>query len=159
MSHLSPRTLVDIADFLPLFQYCKYIKHPPETMGSPCPLHLVSSIFLSIYVASLFDWICFNPNSFRTCQVRVVRFNIALRNFSSSFSSSPPRWTPTTISQYQWAPLDLNHKPGTSRHRWTSTGDLPSPVGTAGPQPPDRMSDRMPEYMSNRMPEYMSDRK
>ena len=42
-------------------------------------------------------------------------------------------------------------------HRWTSTGDLPSSVCTAGPQRPDRMPedmpDRMPEDMPDRMPE------
>ena len=87
---------------------------------------------------------------------RLLDFKIALCAFSS-FSSSPPcqlliavgtagpqlpapassrsqwrRWTSTTISRYQWAlpgPLE------SSGHAWTSTGDLPSPVGTAGPQP------------------------
>ena len=51
---------------------------------------------------------------------------------------------------------------GSSGHRWTSTGDLPIPVGTAGPQPPDGMPDRTTNYISDRMSEnrseYMSDR-
>ena len=57
-----------------------------------------------------------------------------------------------------------------SVHRWTSTWDLPSSVGTAGPRRPDRMPedmpdkmpedmpDRMPEDMPGRMPEDMPDR-
>ena len=51
-------------DFLPLIpsniESILY-KHPPQTMVSLSLLNLVSSVFLSIYVASLFDWICFNP--------------------------------------------------------------------------------------------------
>ena len=90
---------------------------------------------------------------------RLLDFNIALRaSFTFFFSSSPPRQlliavgtagpqlpapdpsgrrlTSTTISRYQWALLDLNRGPlESSGHRWTSTGDLPSPVGNAGPQP------------------------
>ena len=63
----------------------------------------------------------------------------------------------------QWAPLDLNLGPcELSGHRWTSTWNLPSSVGTAGPQRPDRMPedmpDRMPVRMSDRMPEGMPDR-
>ena len=58
----------------------------------------------------------------------------------------------------QWAPLDLNLGPS----RWTSTWDLPSSVGTAGPQRPDRMPedmpDRTPDRMSERMPEDMPDK-
>ena len=53
-----------------------------------------------------------------------------------------------------------------SGRRWTSIRDLPSPVGTAGPQRPDRMPedmpdrtpDSMPDRMPDRMPENMSDR-
>ena len=71
-----------------------------------------------------------------------------------------------------------------SGHRWTSTWDLPSSVGTAGPQPGTfraqwapldlngqiecqkicqierqiDMSDRMPEDMPDKMPEDMPDR-
>ena len=103
-------------------------------------------------------------------------FNIALRAFSSplfsSPPSSPPRQLPISVgtagpqpgtSRAQWAPLDLNRGPlESSQHRWTSTGDLSSPVSTAGPQPPDRMPDRMPEKMPDRMSdrklEYISDR-
>ena len=55
-------------DFLPLIpsnieSTSILYKHPPETMVSLSLslLNLVSSVFLSIYVASLFDWICFNP--------------------------------------------------------------------------------------------------
>ena len=78
----------------------------------------------------------------------LLDFNIALRIFFFFFSSSsaplllasswwqldlncqlPPapdpsgrRWTSTTISQYQWAPLDLNRgPPEPSAHCWTST--------------------------------------
>ena len=45
-------------------------------------------------------------------------------------------------SRAQWAPLN-REPPEPSGHCWTSTGNLPSSVGTAGFQPPDRM----PEYM------------
>ena len=46
------------------------------------------------------------------------------------------RCTSTTIFRYQWALLGLNRGPLESRgHRWTSTGDLPNWMGTAGPQP------------------------
>ena len=71
----------------------------------------------------------------------------------------------------QWAPLDLNLGPSElSGHHWTSTWDLPSSVGTAGPQrparmpedmphrKPERMSDRMPEDMPDKVPEDMPDR-
>ena len=63
----------------------------------------------------------------------------------------------------QWAPLDLNLGPSElSGHRWTSTWDLPSSVGTAGPQRPDRMPEdmpnRTPNRMSDRMPEDMPDK-
>ena len=55
-----------------------------------------------------------------------------------------------------WAPLDLNQGPSEpSGHRWTTTWDLPSSVGTAGPQRPDGMTEYMPEYMPERLPEYM----
>ena len=37
-------------------------------------------------------------------------------------------------------------------------GDLPISVGTAGPQPPDRMPDRMSDRMPDKIPEYMPDR-
>ena len=54
----------------------------------------------------------------------------------------------------QCAPLDLNQGPAQlSVHRWTSTGDLPSSVCTAGPQQPDRMPEDMPDGISDRMPE------
>ena len=53
----------------------------------------------------------------------------------------------------QCAPLDLNLQPShLSVHCWTSTWDLPSSVRTAGPQRPDRMSDRMPGDMPDKMP-------
>ena len=45
-----------------------------------------------------------------------------------------------------------------SVHRWTSIGDLPSSVCTAGPQRADRMPEDMPDRMPDRMPEDMSDR-
>ena len=44
------------------------------------------------------------------------------------------------------------------RRLWTSTRDLPRSVGTAGPQPPDRMPEYMPDRMPDTMSEYMSDR-
>ena len=72
------------------------------------------------------------------------------------------RWTSTAGFRAQWAPLDLNLGPSElSGHRWTSTWDLPSSVGTAGPQRPDRMPedmpDRTPDRMSERMPEDIPD--
>ena len=72
-------------------------------------------------------------------------------------------WTSTARFGAQWAPLDLNQGPSEpSGHRWTSTWDLPSSVGTAGPQRPDGMPEympeRLPEYMPDRLPEYMSHR-
>ena len=76
----------------------------------------------------------------------LLDFKIALRAFSSS-SSSPPRLLASSWSQ--WALLDLNCQlpipvsaagpqqpsPDISGHCWTSTRDLSSPEGTAGPQP------------------------
>ena len=57
-----------------------------------------------------------------------------------------PQWAPLGTFRAQWAPLDLNRGPSElSGHRWTSTWDLPSSVGTAGPQRPDRMPDDMPD--------------
>ena len=45
-------------------------------------------------------------------------------------------WTSTARFWAQWAPLYLNQGDSEpSGHRWTSTGDLQSSVGTAGPQP------------------------
>ena len=49
----------------------------------------------------------------------------------------------------------------TSRSQWALPGlnrELQIPVGTAGPQRPDRMPEDMPDGMSDRMPEDMSDR-
>ena len=68
-------------------------------------------------------------------------------------------WTSTARFRAQWAPLDLNHKPSEpSGQRWTSTWELPSSVGTAGPQRPDRMSEDMPGRMPEDMPDRMPDR-
>ena len=53
--------------------------------------------------------------------------------------------TSTASSRSQWALPDLNR-------------ELQIPVGTAGPQRPDRMPEDMPDGMSDRMPEDMSDR-
>ena len=60
----------------------------------------------------------------------------------------------------QCAPLDLNLGPSqlSVHHRWTSTWDLPSSVCTAGPQRPDRMSDRMPVGVPDKVPECLPDR-
>ena len=59
----------------------------------------------------------------------------------------------------QCAPLDLNLGfAQRSVHRWTSTGDLPSSVCTAGPQRADRMPEDMPDRMSDGMPEDMPDK-
>ena len=86
--------------------------------------------------------------------------------------------TSTAKFRAQWAPLDLNQGPSEpsrapldlsrgpselSGHRWTSTWDiLPSSVGTAGPQQPDRMPEdmpyRTPDRMSERMPGGMPDK-
>ena len=55
-------------------------------------------------------------------------------------------------SGHRWTSTRDHSKP--SGHRWASTWDLPSSVGTAGPQRPDRMPEDMPE----RLPEYMPDR-
>ena len=68
---------------------------------------------------------------FPTCQVRVVRFYVSSRSFSSSAASGPQprRATPsvrcrtsTTTSHVQCSLPDLNH-------------DQPRPVFAAGPQP------------------------
>ena len=63
----------------------------------------------------------------------LLDFKIAL--LASFFlSSSPPRLLASSWSQR--ALLDLNQGPlESSGHRWTSTDNLPSPVGTAGPEP------------------------
>ena len=59
----------------------------------------------------------------------------------------------------QCAPLNLNlGSAQLSVHRWTSTGDLPSSVCTAGPQRADRMPEDMPDRMSDGMPEDMPDK-
>ena len=69
---------------------------------------------------------------FPTCQVRVVRFYVSCRSFSSSSASSGPQprlstpsvrcRTSTTTSHAQCSLPDLNH-------------DQPRPVFAAGPQP------------------------
>ena len=137
---------------------------------------------------------------FPTCQVRVVRFYQRCSPHPPSPPPPPPPLPPPPVSprpclhqlprplppcqlvanrvanfRAQWAPLDLNCR-------------LPSPVGTAGPQPgtfraqwapldlnlgpselsgrpdrmpedmPDRMSERMPEDIPDKMPEDMPDR-
>ena len=124
---------------------------------------------------------------FPTCQVRVVRF---YQSCSPHPPSPPPPLPLPPVSprpclhqlqlprplppcqlvanlfanfRAQWAPLDLNLRPPElSGHRWTSTWNLSSSVGTAGPQRPDRMPedmpDRTPDRMSDRMPEGMPDR-
>ena len=62
----------------------------------------------------------------------------------------------TAGPQAQCPPLDLNQGPSQlSVHRWTSTGDLPSSVCTAGPQRADRMPEDMPDRMSDGMPDGM----
>ena len=59
----------------------------------------------------------------------------------------------------QCAPLHLNLRfAQRCVERWTSTGDLPSSVCTAGPQRADRMPEDMPDRMSDGMPEDMPHR-
>ena len=53
--------------------------------------------------------------------------------------------TSTATSRSQWALPDLNR-------------ELQIPVGTAGPQRPDRMPEDMPDRMPEDMPEDMPDR-
>ena len=79
---------------------------------------------------------------------------------SSSVCTAGPQ--PGTVSA-QCAPLDLNLGPAQpsvhrSVHSWTSTGDLPSSVCTAGPQRADRMPEDMPDRMSDGMPEDMPEK-
>ena len=113
--------------------------------------------------------------------MRVIRF---YHSCSPSFFPSflPPRQcsSPMFIAnriaslhrQSSWQAMDR------SVHRWTSNGQLPTPVCTAGPQTassrlqcapldlknrmpermPNRMPDRMPNRMPDRMPEDMADR-
>ena len=119
---------------------------------------------------------------FPTCQVRVVRFYqsacppppprlaVLLALLLASASSTSTSALPTLPTRRQalrqpascpaqCAPLDLNPRAAQlSVHRWTSTGDLPSSVCTAGPQQPDRMPEDMPDRMSDRMPEDMPDK-
>ena len=91
----------------------------------------------------------------------------------------------TWTSRVQWAAPDLNRElqiavgsagpqPGSSGADWatpdlnrgalertgqrrTSTGDLPSGVGSAGPQLPEDMSEDVSEICQKRMPERMSE--
>ena len=85
--------------------------------------------------------------SFPTCQVRVLSFGVALRasfllsSSSSSSSSLPPSQLLIAVGtagpqpgtfRVQWAPLDLNRGLPEQCALRTSTGDFPSPVGTAG---------------------------
>ena len=106
---------------------------------------------------------------FPTCQVRVVRFYVSCPcsspcpSFSSSASSSPvfascgQRRTSTGSSRLQWAAPDLNRgAPDCSGQRRTSPGELPSGVGSAGPQLPQDMSKDMSEMCQPRMSEDMS---
>ena len=71
--------------------------------------------------------------------------------------SGQPR-TSTASSRLQWAAPDLNRgaleRTGPRR---TSPGDLPSGLGSAGPQLPEDMSDNMPERMAEDMSEEMSE--
>ena len=103
------------------------------------------------------EWLCFVlcwqtwvwAQVFPTCQVRVDRFCHSCCVAVLLLILPPPalRQLPSAVGG----------------HRWTSTRDLPSPVGSAnrdppssagaaGPQPPD--SSRMPKYFSDRMPTY-----
>ena len=86
-------------------------------------------LLLSLLLQFLLDHVCIN-------------FHVHFRLANSSPISSPTSvrsghcWTSTARFWAQWAPLDLNLGPSElSGHRWTSTWDLPSAVGTAGPQP------------------------
>ena len=106
-----------------------------------------------------------------------INFKIILHTFFFfSFSSSAPRllanWTSTarsrqlpslTMSRYKWALLDLKRESLAFKgHRWTSTGDLPSPLSTAGPQPGDlsspmgttgpQLPDKIPNKIWNKIP-------
>ena len=71
---------------------------------------------------------------FPTCQVRVVRFY-------HSCSPPPPRLAIHLCLHFHVHCCLANSSPSSlptselSGHRWTSTWDLPSSVGTAGPQP------------------------
>jgi len=99
----------------------------------------------------------------------------ALPTLRQSLRQLPVQWALLDLNCRLPTKLDLNRKVlsavGTdlnlgpselSGHRWTSTWDLPSSVGTAGPQRPDRLPedkpDRTPERMSDRMPEDMPDK-
>ena len=104
--------------------------------------------------------------------MKVVRFDERLLSFSSSSCqlviavgiAGPQLPAPTACSRSQWASSDLSRQlpiPDRSGHCRTSTGDVRIAAGTAGPQPPDRVSrwmlNRLSEYMWDRMPEHTSD--
>ena len=83
---------------------------------------------------------------FPTCQVRVARFyqscsSSSLFSFSSTPSLSPILFADPLRQVSRQSPSPAHR----SEHRWTSTGDLPSSVSTAGPQPPDGMPACMPD--------------
>ena len=118
---------------------------------------------------------------FPTCQVRIVRFYkscpllllllllllLVLLFASSSPSSSPAlccraQWASPDLSrelEREWAAQDLN---GGARewsgHRRTSTGKLPSGVGSAGPRPGSLRAGRAVPQPPEIMPEDMSER-
>ena len=83
---------------------------------------------------------------FPTCQVRVVRFDHHCSGcFSSSFSSTSFIVLVLLLHHLclrfrvhfclaKSSPIS-SPPSAQSEHRWTSTGDLPSSVSTAGPQP------------------------
>ena len=161
--------------FMPSFVECC---SPPARWGL---LDFIRAVLLILLLLQfLLDHVCINFH---------VHFRLAnsLPISSPTSARSGHCWTSTAGFRSEWARLDLNRQvlsavgtagpqPGTFRaqwamldpnlrpselsgHRWTSTWDLPSSVGTAGLQRPDRMPedmpDRTPDKMSDRMPEDM----
>ena len=144
---------------------------PPPPLVSPRPyLHQLPpplppcQLFAKLFANSLRQALCQLPSSVCT--------GTSTWDLPSSVCTAGPQ--PGTVSA-QCAPLDLNLGPGTcpaqcapldlnlgfaqrSVHRWTSTGDRPSSVRTAGPQRADRMPEDMPDRMSDGMPEDMPDK-
>ena len=71
---------------------------------------------------------------------------------------SGQRRTSTAGARLQWAAPDLNRGAlERTGQRRTSPGDLPSGVGSAGPQLPEDMSEDVSEICQKRMSEEMSD--
>ena len=169
---------------LPLYSPSSSFASSSSSSSFSSSLFSSSSSSLSFSPSSFFFsfFSCSFSSLFPTCQVRVGRFYVSCpsppspsSSPSPSSPSSSPSFSPdlnmelpiavgsagsTASSRLQWAAPDLTRgAPERTGQRRTSPGELPSGVGSAGPQLPKGMSKDMSEICQPRMSEDMSEKK